>query len=77
MYRIVKLDRKTDKITDVLYEDITNIDEAQNRLLDAVAEHVSNWDDYTTCDMDNICYQGGEYVNSYKISIEEDGVCFI
>lgn len=76
-YRIVKIDRKSDKITEVLFEDIENIDEACRKLLDALYISCSNFSDYTEADLDAVCRQGGEYINTFKISIEENGVTYI
>ena len=74
MYRIVKLDRKTTNIIDVIYEDIETLDTAEERLIDAVSDSISNFDEYTSCDIQAICEQGYENVNTYSINIEEDGI---
>jgi len=57
-----------------IYSEVDNIDEAERDFLNAVENTISNFDDYTSDDIDEMVYNQYEYFGRGVIYIETDGL---
>lgn len=62
---------KRGKSTETYLSKITTREEAECRLIDAVSNTISNFDEYTSCDIDAIKEQGYENFGGGTIKIVE------